>query len=120
MTRRILIFICLLPAIFLPAVLTEAQQPKKVPRIGYLTGATPEGQSTRIDAFRQGLRELGYVEAKNIIIEFRYAEENFDRIPALAADLVRLKRRRYSHSWFKYHPCRQEGDWNHPHRHGAG
>ena len=70
---------------------TDAQQPTKIPRIGYLTGATPGGQSARIAAFRQGLRELGYVEGKNIIIEYRYAEGQFDRLPALAADLVRLK-----------------------------
>ena len=69
----------------------DAQLPKKVPRIGYLTGATPDGQSARIAAFRQGLRELGYVEGKNIVVEYRYAEEKFDRLPALAADLVRLK-----------------------------
>ncbi len=69
----------------------DAQQTTKVPRIGYLTGATPDGQSARIEAFRQGLRELGYVEGKNIVVEYRYAEEKLDRLPALAAELVRLK-----------------------------
>jgi putative tryptophan/tyrosine transport system substrate-binding protein len=69
----------------------DAQQPAKVPRIGYLTGATPAGQAARIEAFRQGLRELGYVEGKNIVVEYRYAEEKLDRLPALAAELVRLK-----------------------------
>jgi ABC-type uncharacterized transport system substrate-binding protein len=68
-----------------------AQQPAKVPRIGYLTGATPDGQSARIESFRQGLRELGYEEGKNIVIEYRYAELKPDRLPALAAELVRLK-----------------------------
>src|SRR5213594_2210371 len=67
-----------------------AQQPAKVPRIGYLTGATPDGQSARIEPFRQGLRELGYVEGKNIVIEYRYAEGKHDRLPTLAAELVRL------------------------------
>jgi putative tryptophan/tyrosine transport system substrate-binding protein len=71
-------------------VIAEAQQPAKIPRIGYLTGATPDGQSARIEPFRQGLRELGYVEAKNIFIEYRYAEGKLDRLPALAAELVRL------------------------------
>jgi putative ABC transport system substrate-binding protein len=69
----------------------EAQQAAKVPRIGYLTGATPDGQSHRIEAFREGLRELGYVEGKNIVIEFRYAEGKADRLPALAGEFVRLK-----------------------------
>ena len=70
--------------------LAEAQQPKKVPRIGFLTAASASSQASRLDAFRQGLRELGYVEGKNIVIEYRYAE-GLDRLPALAAELVRLK-----------------------------
>jgi len=69
----------------------EAQQPKKVPRIGMLFAATPSANSERIAAFRQGLRERGYVEGKDILIEERFAEGNFDRLPALAADLVHLK-----------------------------
>jgi putative tryptophan/tyrosine transport system substrate-binding protein len=71
--------------------LAEAQQPKKVPRIGFLTATSASSQASRLDAFRQGLRELGYVEGKNIVIEYRYAEEKLDRLPALAAELVRLK-----------------------------
>src|SRR6266508_3833148 len=73
------------------AVIAEAQQPKKVPRIGFLASASPSIVSDRIDAFRQGLRELGYVEEKNIVIESRYAEGKLDSLPALAAQLVRLK-----------------------------
>jgi len=69
----------------------QAQQPGKVLRIGYLAGTGPDAQSARIQAFRQGLRELGYVEGKNFVIESRYAEGKLDRLPALAADLVRLK-----------------------------
>ena len=69
----------------------KSQQSAKVPRIGYLSGATPDGQSDRIEAFRQGLRELGYVEGKNIIIEFRSADGKLDLLPAVAAELVRLK-----------------------------
>ena len=69
----------------------HAQQPKKVPRIGYLGGSSPSAIAARTEAFRQRLRELGYVEGKNIVIEFRYAEEKLDRIPTLAAELARLK-----------------------------
>jgi putative ABC transport system substrate-binding protein len=68
-----------------------AQEPKKVPRIGMLFAATPSANSERIAAFRQGLRERGYVEGKDVLIEQRFAEGNFDRLPALAADLVHLK-----------------------------
>jgi putative ABC transport system substrate-binding protein len=55
----------------------EAQQLTKVPRIGYLSPTSPSVSPTRIEAFRQGLRELGYVEGKNIVIEYRYAEGKF-------------------------------------------
>jgi putative tryptophan/tyrosine transport system substrate-binding protein len=69
----------------------EAQQPTKDPRIGFLIGSSPSVNAARIEAFRQGLRELRYVEGKNIFIEWRSAEGKFDRLPALAAELVRLK-----------------------------
>jgi putative tryptophan/tyrosine transport system substrate-binding protein len=72
-------------------VTAEAQQPKKVPRIGILGGTSRSTNPARIEAFRQGLRELGYVEGKNIVIEWRYAEGKPDRLPALAAELVHLK-----------------------------
>ena len=70
---------------------TEAQQPTKLPRIGWLTGSTLSSNAHRTDAFRQGLRELGYVEGKNIVIEWRGADGNSDRQRALTAELVRLK-----------------------------
>jgi len=73
------------------AVKAEAQQPVKVPRIGYVSATSPSANVGRIEAFRQGLRELGFVEGKNIVIEWRYAEGKFDRLPALVAELVRLK-----------------------------
>ena len=69
----------------------NAQQPKKVPRIGYLIAGTPSAQAPYIEAFRQGLRDLGYIEGQNIAIEYRYAQEKLDRQPALAAELVSLK-----------------------------
>jgi ABC-type uncharacterized transport system substrate-binding protein len=68
-----------------------AQQPAKVSRIAYLTGNFPSAIAERTEAFRQGLRELGYVEGKDIVIEYRYAEGKLERLPTLAAELVRLK-----------------------------
>ena len=69
----------------------EAQQPTNIPRVAYLTAVSPSVNPARHEAFRQGLRELGYVEGKNIVIESRYAEGKPDRISMLAAELVRLK-----------------------------
>jgi putative ABC transport system substrate-binding protein len=68
-----------------------AQQPTKIPRIGFLSAASPSAIVARAEAFRQGLRELGYVEGKNIVIEWRSAEGKLDRLSELAAELVRLK-----------------------------
>jgi putative ABC transport system substrate-binding protein len=86
------IFNCPLAIFFLATVLLAgAQQPMKVPVIGYLSFSSPSLTSFRTEPFRQGLRELGYVEGKNIVIEYRYAEGKLDRLPALAAELVRLK-----------------------------
>jgi putative ABC transport system substrate-binding protein len=70
---------------------TQAQQATKVHRVGFLASASPSVVSHRIEAFRQGLRELGYVEGKNIAIEYRYAEGKLDRVPALVAELVGLR-----------------------------
>ena len=72
-------------------VVASAQQPKKVPRIGYLSMVDPASESTRVEAIRLALRELGYIEGQNIAIEYRYAEGKLDRLPELAAELVRLK-----------------------------
>jgi putative ABC transport system substrate-binding protein len=90
MRTKILGFVlsALLLALCLPA---EAQQPAKVPRIGWLGAGSPSNQLARTEAFRQGLRALGYVEGKNIVIEYRHAEGKFDRLPALVAELLRLK-----------------------------
>src|SRR5437867_1639639 len=68
----------------------EAQQPK-VPRIGLLFAGDPSAVLSRIKAFRQGLHERGYVEGKNIVIEYRYGEGKLDRVPPLASELVHLK-----------------------------
>jgi putative ABC transport system substrate-binding protein len=72
-------------------VSAEAQQPGKIARIGYLTAASPFPISPRTEAFRQGLHELGYLEGKDIVIEYRYAGAKLDRLPALATELVRLR-----------------------------
>lgn len=90
MSKKVIrLFLCaMLLALGLPAA---AQQPKKIPRIGFLTGSSAPSVAARLDAFRQGLRDLGYVEGKNIVIEYRYAEGKSDRLSALAAELVRLK-----------------------------
>jgi ABC-type uncharacterized transport system substrate-binding protein len=71
--------------------LSEAQQATKIPRIGLLLTGTLSSSSYSLEAFRNGLRDLGYVEGKNILVEYRYAEGKPDRLPSLAAELVRLK-----------------------------
>jgi putative ABC transport system substrate-binding protein len=72
-------------------VIAEAQQPKKIPRIGFLTATSASSQAPRLEAFRQGLKDLGYFEGKNITIQYRFAEEKLDRVANLAAQLVHLK-----------------------------
>jgi putative ABC transport system substrate-binding protein len=67
------------------------QQSKKIPRIGYLGAASASTDAPRAEAFRQGLRDLGYIEGRNILIEYRYEERAFERLPDMAAELVSLK-----------------------------
>ena len=89
MNRKIVIW--LLATFFLATVsLAEAQQATRVPRIGFLVASTASNYATRIETFRQGLRELGYIEGKNIVIEYRFGEGNEDRLRELAAELVSL------------------------------
>jgi putative tryptophan/tyrosine transport system substrate-binding protein len=78
----------MLLALGLPA---EAQQSAKIPRIGFLIASTPSNYVTRIETFRQAMRELGYVEGKNITIEYRYAEGKAERLREIAAEFVSLK-----------------------------
>src|SRR5262245_34958391 len=68
----------------------EAQQPNKIPRIGFLGASSASFYAPNIEIFRQGLRDLGYVEGKNIAIEYRFGEGKLDRVPALAAELIGL------------------------------
>jgi putative tryptophan/tyrosine transport system substrate-binding protein len=94
MARKTIIVVWLVALAFAPFCPAEAQQPGKVPRIGYLTIGYPPTDarpSPLREAFLQGLRELGYVEGKNILIEYRYAEGKAERFPDLAAELVHLK-----------------------------
>lgn len=69
----------------------SARQANKIARIGFLSSLSPSAIAARRESFRQGLRELGYIEGKNFVIEYRYAEGNLDRLPALATELVHLK-----------------------------
>jgi ABC-type uncharacterized transport system substrate-binding protein len=73
------------------AVIAEAQQPAKIPRVGYLTNESLSALSARTEAFRQGLRQLGQIEGKNIVLEWRDAEGKLDRLHTLAVELVRLR-----------------------------
>jgi putative tryptophan/tyrosine transport system substrate-binding protein len=66
----------------------EAQQPKKILRVGYLAAVSASADAPRLEAFRQGLRELGYIEGQNIIVEYRHESRGFERLPELAAELV--------------------------------
>ena len=90
MNRKIFC-LALCALLFVLCVSAQAQQPKKVPRIGYLSNTDPATDSARVEGIRLALRELGYIEGQNIAIEYRYAEGNRDQLPALVAELVRLK-----------------------------
>src|SRR5262245_43112995 len=90
MARKVCL-LALCPLLFALCALAKAQQAPKIPVVGRLGASTPAAETGRIEAFRQGLQQLGYVEGKNIIIEWRHAEGSFDRLRALATELVRLK-----------------------------
>ena len=90
MTKKISILV-LCSLLLAPCSVADAQQTKKIPRIGYLSALEPAGESARAQPIWLALRELGYIEGQNIAFEYRYAEGNLDRAPQLAAELVRLK-----------------------------
>jgi putative ABC transport system substrate-binding protein len=89
MNRRVVVW--LLATVLLTTALPAEAQPAKTPRIGYLTGSSISAITDRTEAFRQGLHELSYIDGKNIVIEWKSAEGKIDRLPALAAELVRLR-----------------------------
>ena len=89
--RRKAIIVLLIGLALASVHVVEAQQPKKVPRIGYLSAYDAATDSARAEAIRGALRELGYIEGQNIAIEYRYADGKRDRYPELAAEMVRLK-----------------------------
>ena len=85
--------------LFALCVPAEGQQPGKVHRIGYLSVVSPSTEASRLTAFRNGLRDLGYVDGKNIVIESRFAGGKLDRLGEFSADLVRLKVDRHRDRW---------------------
>ena len=91
MKKASVVSILFLAVLIAVAIIANAQQPKKVHRVGYLGATDAAGESTRSEAIRLALRERGYIEGQSIAIEYRYAEGKRDRLPELAAELVRLK-----------------------------
>jgi ABC-type uncharacterized transport system substrate-binding protein len=91
MKKAVILSILVAVAVLAVRVLAEAQQAKKVPRLGYLSSGDPASESARSEAIRRALRERGFIEGQNIVIEYRYAERKVDRGPELASELVRLK-----------------------------
>ena len=92
MTRQFVVFIWLLLIFFLGAISADAQQRATVPKIGVLSSArSASTPGLQIDAFRQGLRQVGYVEGSNIMVEYRYAEGEQGRMPSLVTELIQLK-----------------------------
>jgi ABC-type uncharacterized transport system substrate-binding protein len=91
MTKKI-ILLALCSILFAPCSAVEAQQPTRIPRVGFVTSAgNPNSPGLRVEAFKRGLRELGYVEGKNILVEYRYIEGKTERVPVIVAELVQLK-----------------------------
>ena len=90
MTKKI-IFLALCSLLLVPCSAVDAQQPGRIFRIGFLDASTASGSAVLVDAFREELRKLGWIEGQNITIEYRFAEQKSERVPELATDLVRLK-----------------------------
>ena len=93
MNKRRNLIVALGAAALVSPLSSLAQPATKVARIGYLGPTTAAGAANRIEALRAGLRKLGYVEGKNLVIEFRWADDKYELLPKLAAELVALPRR---------------------------
>src|SRR6516162_3640073 len=107
------IIVVLLVSLTLGSVrFAEAQQSKKVPRIGYLSATSPSANVARIEAFRQGLCELGYVEGKNIVIEWRFCRGEAGSTLRAHCRVSESQGRSHRHGWWDSNPCRQR---NHCH-----
>ena len=89
--KKIISCLLLCALLFALCVSAQAQQAGKIFRIGFLDPSTASGSAVLLEAFRQELSKLGWIEGKNITIEYRFAEQKIERLPELAADLVRLK-----------------------------
>ena len=90
-TKSFALFCLLITILLITATAVDAQQPAKIFRVGYLDAGSASGSAVLVDAFRQEISKLGWIEGKNITIEYRFAEQKRERVPELAADLVRLK-----------------------------
>ena len=97
-------------------VIAEAQQTGKILRIGFLDLSTASGSAVLVEAFRQELSKLGWIEGKNITIEYRFAEQKLERLPELAADLVRLKVDLIVVAGERSAVSGEESNYYHPHR----
>ena len=117
MKKKIVLFVL---SISLLAIVqpTHAQQTGKIFRIGFLDPSTASGIAVLLDVFRQELSKLGWIEGKNITIEYRFAEQKLERLPELAADLVRLKVDLIVVSGNATGVGGKESDYYHPHRDG--
>jgi putative ABC transport system substrate-binding protein len=88
--RRVVILIAIVTVLAAAPLVVDAQPVGKVPRVAYLSASSAASATWGVEAFRQGLRELGYIEGRSILIEYRWADGRFERLPALAAELARL------------------------------
>jgi len=88
--RNLVGIVALVVTFAMYGAVAQAQQPKRIPRIGFLGNSTPALEENLVGPFREGLRDLGYVEGRNISIEYRWAEGKYERFPALIAELIAL------------------------------